>query len=190
MFVIIFSLKPKWVFCWSGQKAHTAFTCFHSAFVPEWLQYWPLVCRTRLSGLLSCNWSANQSSLPSQSSSHCQASLLSPSPSGNPLFFVVFLYCLLLFLPRQRLCLPPVSSDTFWRPSACNCFPNRLASHFPSKVTRVEWSLATNKATALFSLVMFSMTCCDRRMPSLRFTTGLQGQITDNQKRRFFFFFF
>lgn len=64
-----------------------------------------------LSGLLSCNLSANQSSLPSQSSFHCQALLLSPSPSGDPPFFWCrWVFCSLLFLSRQGLCLPPVSS--------------------------------------------------------------------------------
>lgn len=112
VFVIIFSLKSQNVFS-AGQDKKETWRSFH---LLVWISLLPSVIAVlapgvRLSGLLSCNLSANQSSLPSQSSSHCQALLLSPSPSGDPpVFWCRWVFCLLLFLSRQGLCLPPVSS--------------------------------------------------------------------------------
>lgn len=110
VFVIMFSLKPKCVFCWSGQKRNM------KKFPPAWLNQPSSQCDCSigswcaglwLSGLLSCNLSANQSSLPSQSSSHCQALLLTPSPSGDPPLFGVggYFACYYFCHVRVFVCL-------------------------------------------------------------------------------------
>lgn len=119
----VFPKEPKCVFCRSGQKRNM------KKFPPACLNQPSSQCDCsigswcaglRLSGVLSCNLSANQSSLPSQSSSHWQALLLSPSPSGDPPFFLVQVGILLAIIfvtsgslsASSVLCLCLVSSHS------------------------------------------------------------------------------
>lgn len=81
----------------------------------------------RLVGLLSCNLSDNQSSLPHQSSSHCQVLLLSSSPSAiinTSGFFFLWHQC-------------PLSLSwefSFWEPLACNASTTERCSVCESRM--------------------------------------------------------